>query len=246
MNAKIKTAVILAAGLGSRLKALTAGKPKGFVMIEGKSLIERSLSNLKAAGIERIIIGTGYLAEQYQQLSKHWPGIECIENNQYQKTGSMFTLYNLRSRIDSDFLLLESDLLYAQTGLQKLLAGKQGDIILSSGLTDASDGVYIEVDRENNLVDMSKDPAQLNSVYSELVGISKISLTLYRSMCQYAASHFAAKPLLDYEYALVGVSNEHKIYVDKIENYAWCEIDDAAHLRRAQEKIIPQIKAGEK
>ena len=60
---KIDTAVFLAAGLGSRLKGLSKDKPKGFLEIKGKSLIELSVNKLLDAGIKQLFFGTGYLSE---------------------------------------------------------------------------------------------------------------------------------------------------------------------------------------
>ena len=61
----MKTAVIMAAGLGTRFGRMTETVPKGFVECGGMSMVERSIQTLIACGIERIIIGTGYLKEKY-------------------------------------------------------------------------------------------------------------------------------------------------------------------------------------
>ena len=66
----ITSAVILAAGLGSRLKERTKLQPKGFLELENKSLIERSINKLISCGIENIYIGTGYLSEVYDNSTK--------------------------------------------------------------------------------------------------------------------------------------------------------------------------------
>ena len=71
MNSKITTAVILAAGLGTRLKHHTEAQPKGFLEVDGMSLIERSIEILVRAGISEIIIGTGYLYEHFDLLKKN-------------------------------------------------------------------------------------------------------------------------------------------------------------------------------
>ena len=56
----IKTAVIMAAGMGTRFGKYTEQIPKGFVEVCGKPMIERSIETLISCGIERIVIGTGY------------------------------------------------------------------------------------------------------------------------------------------------------------------------------------------
>lgn len=241
----IKTAVILAAGFGSRLKNITKGKPKGFLIIDGKTIIERSIEHLLERGIDKIIIGTGYLSDMYERLAKKYPQIRCIKNEKFKDTGSMATLYNAKDMITDGFLLLESDLVYDKKGLQSLWDDSYHSIILSSPITDAGDGVYIETDENNYLVNMSKKQEELRKVYSELVGITKISYSVFKSMCCFAESTFDKEPKLDYEYALVGVSKEIKIMVKKLDGYLWGEIDDETHLKRVSDVIFPKIKEKE-
>jgi 2-aminoethylphosphonate-pyruvate transaminase len=61
----IRQAVIMAGGLGSRLKNLTEAMPKGFLEIDGVPIVETSVKKLFAAGIEEIIIGTGHCSEWF-------------------------------------------------------------------------------------------------------------------------------------------------------------------------------------
>lgn len=241
----IKTAVILAAGLGSRLKDRTKTMPKGFLTIDEKPLIIHSIEKLAQAGIERIIIGTGYHSEFYEDLKSRFPLVECIKNDEYSSTGSMYTLYNIRNYINEDFLLLESDLLYDKRGLYELIEDDRSDVILSSGKTYSGDEVYIEADECNNLINMSKVSSELNSIYSELVGITKVSLDFYNKMCNYTCKALEQNSKLDYEKVIVAASKEKDIYVKKLEGYAWCEIDDESHLERALSKIYPKIKGSE-
>jgi len=235
-----KTAIIVAAGLGSRLKERTISKPKGFLELNGKSLIERSIENLIECGIEQIYIGTGYLSIVYEKLASKYPQIKCIKSNMYETTSSMYTLYNMRDSIKDDFILLESDLLYEIDALNAILSDTRDDIILSSGRTNSGDEVYIEADKESNLINISKNINDLNSIYSELVGISKISYARYEMMCR----AFEAKKnmKIDYEYMMVETIQERVFHVKKMQNLIWCEIDNDEHYRRALNYILPQIE----
>jgi 2-aminoethylphosphonate-pyruvate transaminase len=241
----VKTAVILAAGLGSRLKERTQAMPKGFLPIDEKPIILHSIEKLFGAGINRIIIGTGYHSEFFEELSKKLPFIECTKNERYAATGSMYTLYNVRESIHEDFLLLESDILYDKRGLGELLKDNRGNLILSSGKTDSGDEVYIEVDEDNRLINMSKSSAELNSIYSELVGITKVSLAMYKAMCDFTGREIHKDAKLDYERVMTAVSKGMDVFVKKLENYHWCEIDDESHLNRALTKVYPRIKESE-
>jgi len=238
----IKTAVILAAGLGSRLKDRTKTKPKGFVEIDNKAIVERSIEKLINAGITTIIIGTGYLSEHYDRLKDKYPQIITCRSSKYAETGSMFTLYNLRELVKEDFLLLESDLLYDRKGLKELIDDARPDIILASGKTGSNDEVYIEADNNHNLVNMSKKADDLAQIIGELVGISKISMPTFGKMLAYAETQFEhGGNQFHYENDFVGISVGTKIYVKKIENYSWCEIDDEDHLNRALTLVYPRI-----
>ena len=238
---KIETAVFLAAGLGSRLKGMSNGKPKGFLEIEGISLIERSVNKLLEAGIKRFYFGTGFASEVYDEFTRKYDAI-CIRNNVYASTGSMYTLYNMQDRITSDFILLEADLLYDKSGLSYLMDDAHADVILASGKTNSGDEVFMEIDGYSNLINMSKDSGVLKSVNGELVGISKVSLDTYDKMCVIAESLFLEKPKLDYEYVFVELSKTQPMFVKKVEDYVWCEIDDESHYRRALDKIYPKIQ----
>ena len=241
----IKTAVILAAGMGKRLKTITQAKPKGFIPVNNKTLIEISIAKLFSSGIDKVIIGTGYLSKFYEKLSNDYDQIECVRNVNFKSTGSMFTLYNLKSKISGDFILLESDLLYEKRGIRILIEDRHSDIILSSEKTGSGDEVYIEVDKENNLVNLSKDKSDLKNIDSELVGISKITYRTFILMCDFAEKEFKLSPKLDYEYALVGISKKVPVFVKKIEDYIWAEVDDENHLKRMQNEISPKIEERE-
>ncbi len=236
----VKTAVILAAGLGTRLKERTKSKPKGFLELEGRSLIERSVENLLAAGIEKIYIGTGYLNEFYDSFAENYSQIETIKSDQFKTTSSMYTLYNMREKLLEDFLLLESDLLYEKNALSQLLEDPEEDIILGSGKTGSNDEVFIQTDSHSNLLNMSKLLEDLDSLDAELVGISKVSRERYAAMCR--EYELLQNPKIDYEYIFVQTAKEKPLRVKKIENLIWCEIDDESHLHRAETKILPKIK----
>ena len=238
---KPDTAVILAAGMGSRLGEVFSGKPKGLIEIGGMSLVGRSLNMLKKSGIERIIIGTGYLGGEYEQLARAY-GAVCVFNGKFSETGSMYTLWNLRNCIRGPFLLLESDLLYQPSAIGILLDDERADVILASGATCSGDEVFIECSREGWLMNMSKDRSVVSKTDTELVGISKISTRLFAQMCEVFEKTFAERPGLDYEEALVAAAKTLPIHIRKAEELVWCEIDDPSHLKRAVEVIWPRIR----
>ncbi len=240
-NQCIDTAVILAAGLGMRLRNTVADRPKGFVRLGNRPIIEESLQRLYHAGVEKVIIITGYRHTFYEDLCTRYTGLETVHNAEYAVSGSLYSLYCARQQLEGDFLLLESDLVYESMAIEELLRVDARDVLLMSGPTGAGDEVFVET-RNGKLAGMSKDIKSLNRVDGELVGISRLSHDFFQEVLT-AAEHWFTKTLyLDYETdGFIAAVRQREMLCHKIEDLAWCEIDDPGHLRRAQEIIYPEI-----
>ncbi len=238
---RVRCAVILAAGIGSRLRSIHNDKPKGFLQLGDKPIIEESISRLVYAGINKIIIVNGYQNHYYDELKKKYPFVHTIKNELYESTGSMYSLWIAKDLINEDFLLLESDLIYEFNALQTLLNDERKNVILLSGKTNAGDEVYVGVDGEC-IVNMSKQPSDIKKMGGELVGISKISLELYKKMSAYSETQFETKKNYHYEDCLTDLASENEINYHLVEDLAWIEIDDEQHHKRAVEVVYPLIK----
>ena len=114
MSAAPRTAVVLAAGMGSRLQDIWPDLPKGFIVIGDETLIERSIRLLQLRAVARIVIVAGHLGDAYHELAKRLPGVEVVHNPDFASTGSMASLARALDEVDEDFLLLESDLFYVE------------------------------------------------------------------------------------------------------------------------------------
>jgi len=255
----IKTAVILAAGMGSRLQDITNDMlPKGLIKVNGKSLVERSIEKLRSLGIEKVYIVTGHLNEFYDELAKENNYIQTRKNRKYKATGSMTSLSILEDELKEDFLLLESDLIYEVYGLIKVINYENDDCILLSGETNSGDECYVEV-KDENLYKISKNKKEIGQIYGELVGISKISLELYKEMLRqykefnnrindykneesfFKTTNRKAKKY-DYEDAIFDSAQKRKVGYLKIDNLVWGEIDDKNHLERIKTLVLPKLE----
>jgi 2-aminoethylphosphonate-pyruvate transaminase len=239
----VKTAVILAAGQGTRLRAELADRPKGFLRLGERPIVEESVLRLAASGISEIVVVTGYAAAHYEALGRAYPAlVRTVHNPEYARSGSMYSLACAAAATPGPFLLLESDLIYEPRSLAALLDHDAEDAILLSGPTGAGDEVFVEA-RDGWLVAMSKDRSQLGSaIAGELVGISKISRDLFALMQRIAAAAFRQSLAFDYETgALVAAARERAIACVVAPDLLWGEIDDAVHLRRAREQVYPRI-----
>jgi 2-aminoethylphosphonate-pyruvate transaminase len=237
-----KTAVIMAAGMGTRFGSMTEERPKGFIEAGGKAMVVRSIETLISCGIERIIIGTGYLRECYEELAKQYPQIVCCFSPRYAETNSMYTLYNCREMVgDNDFLLLESDLVFERRAITALMECPNPDVMLITPVTKFHDQYYVESNPEGTLTNCSTDKTQVKAK-GELVGIHKLSNTFYQKMCADYALKVDSMPKLGYEYQLLHMSQHGSpVYVLCEEGLKWYEIDDIDDLKFAEEHIIQYL-----
>jgi len=241
----VNSAIILAAGLGSRIQKHAGQKPKGFLMLAEKPIIEHSIANLLEMGFEKIYLGTGYRAEEYEKLALRYPQLVCIPNPEYAQTGSLWTLYQFKEHIHEDFLLLESDLIYEKAALKVLKDMDKPDVILASKFTSSGDEVFIETDENQLLLNMSKSRDSLNEIYGELVGITKLSFQSFQKICSEIEGDPRYWKCRDYEDGIIKVSKDVKVYVHK-HDIVWCEVDDEHHWTRANQYIYPLIQSRQK
>src|SRR5262249_11163617 len=93
MRARVRTAVILGAGMGVRLAELGRAAPKGFLRLGARPIIAESLARLVATGIERVVIVTGHLGEFYENLARGSRGlVVTVENPRFHESGSLYSL----------------------------------------------------------------------------------------------------------------------------------------------------------
>lgn len=234
----VNTAVIMAAGLGTRFGQQTELKPKGFIPFKGTPMVERSIKTLVECGVDKIIIGTGYHKEYYEALKEKYHQIECVFSPRYAETNSMYTLWNCREAVgDDDFLLLESDLVFEKKAITSLQECPFDSAMLITPVTKFQDQYYVEMNSKSELTDCSTDGTKID--YSgELVGIHKISNGFYKIMCDDYSKIVKEKPKLGYEFELLSVSQKIKpMNVLKINGLQWYEIDDEHDLKFAEENI---------
>jgi len=123
-NERITTALLLAAGTGSRLFPLTQSAPKCLTIVNGTSILERLLFNLNSQGFKRLVVVTGHLQEHIRSFLGDRVGnieIDYIFSPLYKETNNIYSLWMARKAIHEPFLLLESDLVFDESLLDSML-----------------------------------------------------------------------------------------------------------------------------
>jgi choline kinase len=237
-----KAAVILAAGMGTRLRDVLSDRPKGLLDAGGATLVERSLTKLSACGIDDVVLVAGYRAEMYRAfLSDRFPGVELLLNPDYERTGSMHSLHVARGTLTDDFLLVESDLLYEARALTELLQRPDRDCVLVSGATRQGDEVFA-YGTADRLATLSKSRLPHPPLHGEFVGISRLSPELLRTMCTHYETRMTERASYQYDDCLSDVCAAHPVRVHRIDDLLWGEIDDAAQYERALTHLLPAMQ----
>ena len=109
-------AVIIAAGSGKSLLPLTEDRPKCMLDIKGRTILERQIETLRACGVQDIVVVRGYKKEVVTA-----PGVRFYDNDRYDETGELASLFAAEGELTGPLLFLYSDILFEQAVLEKLL-----------------------------------------------------------------------------------------------------------------------------
>ena len=121
---RVRTAVLLAAGMGDRLEPLTWDRPKCLVAVDGTPILQRLVQTLDACGIERLVVVTGYKAgmiSDYLGESFGDIAVEYVVSRRFATTNTMYSLWLGRDLVDESTLLIESDVVFDGGLLEPLL-----------------------------------------------------------------------------------------------------------------------------
>lgn len=104
-RSKVDNAIILAAGFGSRFVPFTYETPKGLLKVKGIPMVERQIEQLKACGIDEIIIVVGYLKEAFDYLIDKY-GVKLVFNPEYAEKNNFVSLYYALDHLKNSYVLM--------------------------------------------------------------------------------------------------------------------------------------------
>lgn len=243
-------ALILAAGMGSRLKDLTADNTKCMVKVNGVTMIERMLNQLENKAFSKIIIVTGYegqkLIDFIETLDISTP-IEFINNPIYDQTNNIYSLWLAKDKLlEEDTVLLESDLIFEDSILDALLDDSRPTLALVDKYESWMDGTVVKLDEDDSI---SAFVPGKKFVYRDIDSYYK-TVNIYKFSKEFSTTHYV--PFLDaytqalgrneyYEQVLrvITLLDEPAIKAKRLDGQKWYEIDDVQDLDIASSIFHP-------
>ena len=172
--------ILLVAGEGKRLRPYTLDRPKCMVEIDGKSLIDRQLSVLKAEGLNDIVMIGGYKADM---LKKY--GTKLKINQRYFETNMVWTLFCAEDELDGDVIVSYGDIVYSGEILKALLESK-ADIAVTidkewesywraRNENPLDDAETLKLRKDGTISEIGQKPKSLNEIEGQYMGLMKFS-----------------------------------------------------------------------
>jgi choline kinase len=243
-------AIMLAAGIGARLKSKIADPPpKILLRFGGQSLLEFHLDILSQHGIDELVLGVGY---NHQAIEREIAALDAgdfvrtVYNENFHE-GSVVTLWTLRDelRCEEPVLLMDADVLYDERLVRRLVKSHHSDCLLLDRDFEPGDEPVKVCVRGNEIVEFRKWLSTTFDFCGESVGMFKLSGDMARQIvCQTELYLDQGRRREPYEEVIRDVlltSPGGTFAFEDITGMPWIEIDFASDIERANNEILPRI-----
>lgn len=246
-------AIILAAGMASRMRPLTIDTPKCLLNLGPQNILQRTLNNLISCNITEIVIVTGFMQHKIKAfVESHFPNtnIYFIHNELYESTNNIYSLWLTKKHVlNEDILLLDSDIVFDQKILELLLfSSHENCLALKPGFDLGEEEIKIKINNDNSLSEIGKkiNPAE---AAGESIGIEKFSGQAVNNLFQILDTMILTEKNVNifYEAAFQkAIDRGLKIIPVDVGRLSCMEIDTIEDLEFAREKIIPSLDKKQK
>ncbi len=235
-------AILLAAGIGSRIRPLTDDKPKCLLEVNGRTILQNMLENVIAVGMTEVIVITGYLEEQIKAyITEHFPtlNVTYIRNEKYLDTNTGYSLMLTKDAVNGDsFIKFDADVIFEKEILQKLVdSDYETALCLDKNINLEAEEVKAIATPEGRVLEVGKklDPAKSAG---ESIGIEKIgkeaAALLYTELERLMTDTANWKEYYDDSYTTL-VNQGVPFGIVDITGLKWVEIDTHEDYAKAKE-----------
>ena len=244
-------AIIIAAGVDTRLMPLTEDKPKCMLDVNGKTILQRQIEIFKQCGIDDVVVVRGY-----KKKSINYPGLRYYYNPNYRTNHVLGSLFSAETEMDDEFIAAYSDILFTASAVENLLKSA-ADICLcvdtgwQSRYVDRHQHPIEEAEKvvlqDGRVVKIGKS-INPNEAHGEFVGLAKFSKTgaeIFQSNYKIAEKLFSNKPFHEapvfrraYFTDMIQELIDRGFVIDYVDvGGSWVEIDTHEDLQKAKKKF---------
>ncbi len=237
-GASVQTALLLAAGMGSRLAPLTDSTPKCLIEVNQIPILERLMRSLRSHGFKHLFVVTGHLSEVIENyLGRHYADIKItyIHSPRYNTTNNIYSLWLAGKVITEPFMLIESDLVFQPELLTPML---QSDCVAISKMLPWMNGTTVTLDQKHQLEAFCLGSASRNdSGHYKTVNIYNFSRKTWKLIWERLDQYISAGKVSGYyeavfaEMVAEGTISFVPVFFDPAR---WYEIDTLEDLKAAE------------
>lgn len=241
--------VILAAGMAKRLRPLTDERPKCLLKVGERTLLQRTVDAMLAAGISELVVVTGYRANMIRDfLTETYPSlnIHFIDNPDYAHNNNIFSLWLTRPYVDgNDFLLMDSDILCDPAILPEVISA-EGSALALNRHELGEEEMKIVADAHGRIIEISKTCSPSEAA-GESVGIEKMTADYSTALFRELEKMIVDEGLIDifYERAFERlIPQGHTFRIVDTTRFFSIELDTPEDFENAQRLIPAELFTG--
>ena len=253
--------LLLSAGQGRRLGAFTATSPKCLLPLAGRSLLHWQVLSLVAAGIEEVVVVTGFGADQVDSelenpayKTQRRLRVRTLFNPDFATSDNLMSCWAARSEMDSDFMIVNGDTLFEPAIVTELLKSRATPISIAVTTKPAYDADDMKVSCVDGLIRHVAKTIPADQVFAEAIGLSAYrgegAHRMRDTLIEFAARPDAAK--MWYLSAVSHLAREGHVGPALIEGLAYAEVDfppdvevaESVILRRIEPLLFPKLVGG--
>jgi choline kinase len=235
--------LVLAAGPGRRLHPLTEALPKTLLQLDdGRTILDLVLRNLRAAGLENVIVVTGFAADRIEEQAtelehRHCVRLQLLFNERAEEWNNAYSLWLAREAFSDGVLLVNGDTVHPASVEETLLTARGPSLLLAVDREKelGTEAMKILLRENGTLARISKeiDPA---SAAGEYIGVALIEPSAAEPLATALEATWRREPSLYYEDGFQELADRGgEIHVAPIGAVDWVEVDDHGDLARARE-----------
>ncbi|MBI3073342.1 MAG: phosphocholine cytidylyltransferase family protein [Deltaproteobacteria bacterium] len=237
-------AIILAAGIGERLRPITDARPKCLVEVGGMPVFERMLATLKDLGVCDIVAVVGYRDEMIRKVGGK--RVRYIQNDEY-RLGNIVSVHKAAAELATDCLLMDADVIAHPALYAKIIGSAHGSaFLMDRGFKDTGEEMKLGA-RHGRVLTIARRLEGDYDAVGEGVGFLKLNPKTGAAFATTIAEFVAAgKTKLEYENALDEFLKAHEVGYEEVAGLPWTEIDFVQDIAKAERDVLPRIENGAK